>query len=1680
MAVSKAASPTLAVSTPECALSAGALIVALARMNGVNLNQDGTIMNAGHPGGGAPGTPSWSDLVERVLSTVVIGSEAGVAGLPVSWHGAQDRIAALLRASQDWNGPTIGPCARGRASGRMIEVIGGVGNTFTTQARAVPTAALDPAVDGAAATSARPVAARQLAITAVRDAKATLDVVRTAATTAAGARVGFENRLASPLSRSVFPAHLPAGMFSDGNTATYLTDSLSGARADDLGGYLADPTTWGGVVNGAPMPAANIGVAWAALEPWDGLRGRLLSIGDPSDRALADTLFGRLPAWLQGDSAPVNGDLSAIRPAIAAVAHLGLPMDDPNSRFLGLVNRLVTLTAPGDPPLNPAGMALLSAALIEMKVTVASASAEQALGGVFGGLADLNDLTARLAGPALASAAAWESRAGMNAMILSARLAEVTGEPAAVGFARDDNPLLRRANDLAAGAVATLLSGSPAGPPGSALALALVASDLTRFARESGRHLGATVTATQRRPAWISSPAIPASAHGQPSQLVTLLATRLATAGASALGAFAWQGGRAARSLLLAIFQIRLDDLHTRLRYTVNPLDDSDPSLVEVRKLRTTTRAVFCTERLLLDGTRPAPPAALVPWWRLGYWSGGSDAIAGPPADLPPPPPFLLVNWAASARGDVDAKQLALAAELESAVPPPSTSDADRRDIDGRSAFDLPGLSFATAHQAMTDAIGALTQAENSYTSALVTQDTLAQGSQIIDLLRQPLLLNTSDYKEQIDAASADLRAAQADVQAANADLIASHFEAASVDMIYQAAQLEVTRQGVLKDVADIQAQVSGIDQQVAAIDQTNATTDAQRAAVAVQKAQLLDQKAQKQLAIAQRSRAGVREQIKLLQTLLHDPAQAKTPDGQVIGTFPGSIAANGARLEFAISQKLSDDLDEAQQQLDQAIAADLRRRELESQHSLIKGLLAVAGGIVGFVVGGPVGAAVGAAAGAAIGDLVNNITDKKPAEEVVVGLVSDTFKVSQAAGVDLSSKLGQLGDVVGDDATQLLKDLDSSIQPLLDNLPRAIDLPNLADAVRASGLGDQITSALAGLRATDVGSVLAQAGITDPVIFTDPQELLNRVSAKLLQTVENDLPGLSALAAAAGISPDDLTRPGGAAAAAERVAKLLLARVGLASGPYLADSIRRWAEAKKAAGQSWGNAIAKEAETLLGFLVADPNARATVEANLKLALLDLKTYQGEIQSFLDPWQKELNKRVDDVTRAGQSILDHAGNDPLALAHARVDYVQKSLDQFQSNLLPYLKGRSDERTALVAKLNDLGTQDLDKADQVTLAQIDFQAAGLDITSANQALQVAQNNVTRAGDLVQRAELQTNSASLMVRVAQIGQQQASLNAQSQAQAAQAAEAKTQASAARLDAAKAAVDAAKARLAGALKRGAEASRIRSVLSLPPLRLASQDVTAGTIAFAAVRHADALEEGLRASREILRLLRSAQVPPSRWPAPDAKFNDPTVQAPWSDSLADQAQKFVDFFRSNSSPSIQLVPLTIAFGPKQLAALTGPSGLKVFLRPGLTLSDGDALILRNIPRGAALNGQVIAVIFEGTGTTAGADANLDESNYLPSAIYRGDRWLSDTEVHLVDLQNLFGARIYFARPGSDPGSTLVTRTTLLNQQGQPDFAGVPGTPVSGTTVLRLDGSQGNPIPVKTLQATILFGFLQ
>lgn len=1057
----------------ECAFAAGAFVLEMARRNGVVVQLNGEV---------APSGDAWAILSSRVLERIVLNSESG-SSIPSAWQNQQPLIRRIVSACPEWQLAEVLLNLRSRATQRLTANLDGLLQTFSEQTAKLTDAQFLPESEKFA-TIALPDLRPSILIptnkfTSSEDA---LDKLQSAgggwneyiknlrdrrkadenlsdssnstqeiAKVTAGIRQGFDTHIVSPFIESSLieqriekkekVTNLALSSYLDRCTANLSLDQLE-SDVSQIWQPFENQTVWKTWVN-KPSPAVELELlqVWAGLEAWDGLRGRFLEL-EERDRPIATRLFDKAKAWLTTDLAGTSVD--ELRPWLAAIAHLGIPIDDP--LFSDLTKRLENVKDFLGQPLE----ALLIAVRFELGITAIAANTQpaSAFSTYLGDFKNQREELLRCLGVVLNSPYAWEVRAGFNMLILLARLAESTGDLYLKATLYNDGTL--KAQSLVPTAVNQLLTSG--GVPGiSGLPLALAAFDLVRSARESAQAIALT---SQIPSPW-------ADQLGKTTTLVTDdLTKRLVSQGRSVLNPFASGGGLAAKNLVLALFQIKLDELQLEQQLTVKPLRSTDPAYKQLEDLKQAVRSLFCGEQLLLNEPRQdSQDEQVTPWWQAQYWfsrlisdqspvsrdqkipsSFSADLIKTLDEERLPDPiqtaleldandvvirvqqwegkdgkerqgvrwlllgqkaeqeyvrilkkeddgsiavyvletPFCLFNWSTCYGSNAETSLLSQAAVLEAAVPviseqPPRDTS---RDVDGFYEGEFPGLSWKAAKEDIEKAVKALEDAEEDYKKILEKQGSGDRTDEIIELLKQPLRLNTADYKEQILSAIADVRQAESELEAAEQESIASNFEVFANEYIYEASKVEVERQGALEEIQKLENDITTKEAAISKIDIKIAGDDVKLKENLVEVAKLRSEQAEIRRDQVKRARGVILEEIKLLKRLLDDEFPDPFTPGKKV---KGQIGVIARQVEHTLINQLREDLKKAEAELDKAIDAERERRKKAKRRRLISGICRFVGAIVGSIYGGPAGAALGAEIGGAIAELANCIIDNKP-----------------------------------------------------------------------------------------------------------------------------------------------------------------------------------------------------------------------------------------------------------------------------------------------------------------------------------------------------------------------------------------------------------------------------------------------------------------------------------------------------------------------------------------------------------------------------------------------------------------------------------------------------------------------------------------------------------------------------
>jgi hypothetical protein len=1617
----------------ESVFASGSLILSLAQQQSVIILEDGQLkvpVNAAF----------WGDLSERVLKTIVKNSQR-IDDVPSFWKNEQLKIRQLLYTLTEWHSTPFLNNLRNRASKLLeddLEVFKDVllrENLKLTEEKFNPKVELSsqnrlpeirPEKSIDISTPERDNYLNKLTLLSQQSANISeFDlVVQEIVTNTVQVRRSFEKRLASPLAETALPA-LAVLSFEQPDRlnlvlATYLRQEVSKLSLDSkfirsgdlIQESLANQAAWMDIINRTASTDDQVLSNWSKLEIWDGLRGRLAQLpANDGDRNVTQYLSQKLPDWLQGTNDPPAGlDLNAIRPTLAELAHLGVSL--PLGTYQALTDRVEALASRSD--LKDELKALLAAMRLELGVTaiasgITPSEAFKQFESPSTKLSEFADWIKK----SIESSNVWESRAGMNGLILLARLAEGTGDLFINSTIRTAAPSGSRALRLVSQSVGKLLS-TTAGNKGSGLPLAFAAFDLARYARNAT--LSIAPDDDSSIPVWAPKP-IP--------EFLDRLATRLGTATRTSLKTLLAEGGIGLKLLVLSLLQIKLDELNWERQLTVKPLrrnafgDEAklrhNIVLNQVDDLQKAVRFVFCREQLLLNELPEALSEIkeIKPWWQTRYWLASSSNIqengqldtigsvistpeiiskldrqlllskipeiqsllSGLSAEatvssvlrwqrwliLDPQDagsnktyliekdpkvsnlkiskveiPFSLVNWTASYSNNVETSLLSLAANLETGVP--VVPENNPQDIDGRYEGEFPDLSWKDTTDNLQKAVEKLKEIEGKYDTALREQIDGNRADEIANLLKQPLLLNTADYKEQMLAAIAEVREAEADLQVAEFESLAAQFEVFANEMLYKAAEVEAERQSVLVEVSKLDKEIAQLQTDADAIkaQQVNGEITIKQRDVKI--AKNIREKALKESEKVKMARKAILSEIELLRNLLETPTKV-TINGTEI-TAKGQIGAMAHKVEATLIKKLNEDLVKAKEDLQKAEDAEAERKKKEKRRKLIGGICRFIGSVVGAVYGGPAGAALGAEIGGAIGELANGIIDNKAPEDILVGLIDNGFAIAKAAGFNPEQELNKLGAKGAKELDQLFSKLDSSLQPLLNNLPTILDEKLFKDAIVVLDLGEipeltKLVELSYGDLKKDIGNLgnlgtaLTNAKTGQPIQFDSPKQFLDHLTNNLFSNTKGNTERIIALSQAIGKKVDDLQTDKGLQDAAERLAKLVVTQVGQEASNFRQDTIVNWIRGKREKAEWWNEVVEEEARSLVKELFPDTERQGEVIANLASSLLNPEIIRGELQTHLDPWQKELDKRIKDITEVKDAATTSPPNSALAAAEQSVKHLEDCIKQFNLNLLPWLKGDGNtQRTDLLLKLNALQTQKLPTNNiDLEIGKLDEANAQLSETNAQAALKNMEQELERVGLLYKAADINVSKYTLLNKVANLSKLRATNLQGAQENSLKASEKRQQAAQAKVKSAQFNLEAKKALSQGAVRRGAESSRIRGMLSQPALQL--PNLAANATNRLRSSYLEALESAFRSYRELLRFYDAIGITtPSVEP----------ISEQWSSFLEKHKEQLTNPSDKNDRPSVKFETIEWDLTPEQISSLLSPDGFRVVLASDIT----------------------------------------------------------------------------------------------------------------------------------------------
>ncbi len=1583
--------------------------------------------------------PEWANLSTEVLNTFESNSLCD-ENAPTSWRGQEARVQLLLDSCPFWHEPAIASELRNRSRTRLTDLAKTMGEKFNVAHDALPPSHFHTPLSDVARFPLPEYRSRDVSKTFWVDSeftkltkslkevadmesvldKQTDDAIDQSKSTVA-ARLSFEETAEKPISRVALP-QLSSTMNQNGALKGYatrvvLSQQIRSARMQ-TGAFsfeesklsLADTDAWMQAI-GASAPLANVSAtlsSWVALEMWDGLRGKFM--GDSlatEEQSAADALWQQVHAdefFISLDSddldieqLPTVDSLRLLRQRLSMLVQVGHPQW---SDLLKKLNKSLTKL---ESKRDSDAYHLLAAARIELSLTAIS-SGQAPAEALIGEETNLENLSAfkqllDVANAALSSSLAWEARAGFNACVLLVRLAEVTGDLFTAHQLAAD--LSDRAVSLIETSINSILDGEPL--PGSELPLAFAASDLVRYAREQGA--GIVESGLLSLPAWWS---------GSLSKLIQDLTAKFTND--TLLKRMAHTGGLGTRLLLLAIAQIKLDQFERGRKLLVRPpKEDESDGFVSLNTLYRLHRAIcvlFCPDPLLLRSV-PDPPrdepwwkpeyeswwiTEHEPWWKPEYWFRRSidddSLMVDEDTDEPlSPPPIQVVHWLESWTGQAQSNALGRAAWLVSLVPKrfpsPSTTftNADfyqnaiyaselTRDIDGHYVGELPYITYQAARGKLDDELAKLQSAQGEFEAALTEQKDEVSTAEIKRLLSEPLRLNTSDFRQQIQAALADVRRAEAELDVAEHESLAAEFEVIANQMLTDAAGLEVEREKVHVQVKELDGQIREKESVIAKIDLDIVDDDVLLAENHVKVANLKIEQTKIRKQQAQAQLDAISLEIEFVRKILGAPEGAP-PDVKQKYAIPieidgqpavanGQIAAIALRTKDILSKQIDKQLSEAHVALAAAKKKERKAKKKAKRNKLIKSACKFIGSVVGAVYGGPAGAALGAQIGEAIAELTIGVMDNKPPMDILTGLVDNAFAIAGAAGYDLEAELNAFGSKAVGEISTYLDDFEAKIQPLLAEMPNvvneelvqgALDVLGLEELNDVPALSKNLYDGLKGdlNNLGNIGTILKGAAG-----FETASQLQEHLKKNLVQKTDLAHKELAALGKRVGEQVDDLlTNPATQQEALDRVmakvSPLVMGAIATQAGEFRQTILKDWIADKRGGDtpKFWNEpTVQEEARELLAHLFPESEeARTAAAVNLSEALLPPELYRGKIKEHLGPYQTKLDGLIDDIL----SFTPPSAKKESDFWQQQINHLNKAKQAFDERLFPFMDGQSVDnephpRDELLKKLTALEAEARNKLGDIKVLaiQVDINALGVD--DAQIMLGQAEEELKKAEEFVDIAELNVQKESLLMQIAEISLKKAGTLEEAQKQAEQAAKERAAAGKAKIKAAKAELNAKEALLNGARRRGMEAGRIRSALDRP---LAVLDLAEAKAQRARFEYNDAFQNAMIEYRKLVRYSLATFFVEDNGPGglslpkfirPDLlELADPNI-ATWHEALDKWLQALDDSVlkaREAGQIGIEREVFHWDLTLEQIAAITSPSGLMLQVGPQVSLEE-------------------------------------------------------------------------------------------------------------------------------------------
>jgi len=983
-------------------------------------------------------------------------------------------------------------------------------------------------------------------------------------------------------------------------------------------------------------------------------------------------------------------------------------------------------------------------------------------------------------------------------------------------------------------------------------------------------------------------------------------------------------------------------------------------------------------------------------------------------------------------------------------------------DYDGLTRFHLPRRSWSSNMVGLNTEISNLKALESQIIGVKSSLDIRGAIDSLKPLLAAPIVVNLASFRQDLEAAVAEVRRAEAALGAAEEDAVASYLEVEASKILQDIAKIEIERTNILieikknevdikkkeSDIAKIRVEISSLE--------TDKAANNQKIAKLKEEVQQLEVEKQKiEVRLAARAVGVARTQYELIFNLILQPV---TVEGRQVSGHLGAIAYQAEKQVESRLVELRGRRQELVKQLDEL-----------KESSWFKGIGRFIGAVVGGVIGGPAGIKIGAMIGESVGGVVASIKQGKPFGAIFTAALDDGMRIAAQSGIDFKSDFIR-SSAWNKDLGLKLEQISDALGPVLKELPAFFDKPSLGRALTIVGGNTAVKSILDSIRPGILDDLNADTSKLSPILKNlgelaltgSPEEIKSQLERTINERLNNtDLSyevireGASQLGI---VVPPNSNPEAIKKEVAQRLTSLVLGRsvAALIDGrdritsrmmsalTSLQDRLRkgqfqRVADALNTplVSDEYRAEFAWIREVLANLPVApgrelrwqslEPPVREVLErlypenpAQQEILIshfqrnLDAEGMQAEIQRTLNPWNQALQAKMGAVEATLATRVDE--EDDEKRIEQQIEIVDRGADQLQKEVLDWLKNGTGEEYATLRKEVEirrnalLDAEDKLKNEELTLEQTRRLLVAAGMVRENAVIEVMISNLVKAASTLEMnvADLTLQSAGLEVDRTRLERQKAVLEARANDERIRALDKRSSAAKSRVREAKEGLTAAVAIARGMRNRAVTYGQISGWYQ--SARVPSRPSTLDDLATLQSEYKQSVDRAARFTRDALRHLRVAGSSEAR-----DGFAPPTTGKQWSVRFTEIKEKLENGGTKGFEEPQRLV---IELDDEQIGRLFA-EGLTLTIEPYNNAPDKLELYRSSSPKDLKLtlfrrtSGRVFLPLL-----IAEDDEKrpLNQDEYISEVRHNGIAPIFDAKGERIALQGKQGAKLSFS----------------------------------------------------------------